>query len=184
MRRFAVAAVAFAMTLGTAVPGAAQETHLAAAVRLAGEGRFTEALAEAHLASTQPEAAQAALYVWHHAGALEEALEAGLEGLAVVPEDPWLLDRCAFVAISLGDGALALEVCSRLERILGAEAFRQAAWMREEAERLTAQAEAEKQGEARARWTVLAALLLSTALSGWLIRPRCAPDNESARMES
>jgi len=182
MRSLTLAVVALAVTPVLAVPGAAPETHLAAAVRLVGEGRFTEALAEARLEPAQPEAAQAALYVWHHAGALEEALEAGLEGLAVAPEDPWLLERCAYVSISLGDGVLGLELCARLERVLGAEAVRPSAWIREEAVRLAARAQAEKRGEARARWTVLAALLLTTALCAWLVRPRGTPDNKSARM--
>lgn len=171
MRRLAIGALLVVANLASN-PAAAQESHLSAAFRLVGEGDFSGALAEARLETAQPDAAQAALHVWHHAGALEEALEAGLTGLDVNPDEPWLLDRCAYIAVSLGEGALALELCSRLQRCVDESSWQRSAWMLEEAELLAARGRAEARGLRRARWAVALFLALFLGLSIWLVPTR------------
>ena len=172
MSRRALPALALLAALLAPTPAAAQESHFSAAVRLGGEGDFSGALAEARLETRQPDAAQATLHVWHHAGALEEALEAGLAGLEAIPTDPWLLDRCAYLAVSLGEGELALELCSRLRRSVDEETWQRSAWMLEEAELLAARDRAEARGLRRARWAVALFLAFSLGLSIWLVPTR------------
>ena len=145
----------------------AQEVGLQAAVRLAGEGRLAEALGAARGEPRALERAQAELHVLHHSGQLTEALEAGLAGLQAAPGDPWLLERCAYVALSLGTGELALRLCEELREVDAPAAWEGHAWMLEEAEGLVAQRERESTALSRARWTVVLALLigLGTALA-------------------
>lgn len=171
MRRVALAAVLALSTLVAPENAAAQESHFSAAVRLVGEGDYRRALDEALQETAQPDAAQARLHVWHHAGALEEALAAGLEGLEAVPTDPWLLDRCAYLSISLGEGERALELCSRLRAATAEQGWEASAWMLEEAEQLAARGRDRTRGQRRARWTVLVALALFLAATAWLARP-------------
>ena len=138
----------------------AQEVGLQAAVRLAGEGRLAEALEAARGEPADLERAQAELYVLHHPRQLTEALEAGLRGLEATPGDPWLLERCAYVALSLGAGELALDLCGKLRAVESPAAWEGHAWMLEEAEGLVAQRERESTALSRARWTVALALLV------------------------
>ncbi|MCB9916534.1 MAG: hypothetical protein H6828_15520 [Planctomycetes bacterium] len=146
-------AAALALVLGAslATSASAQESALAAAVRLAQEGRFVEALARARSAPEPLARAQAELYVWHHAGALDQALAAGRRGLAVAPADAWLLQNSAYVALSLGAGDEAQRLVGELERALPAEEFTAHAWMRAEADDLVRQRASERAALTRAR---------------------------------
>ena len=153
----------------------AQEVGLQAAVRLAGEGRLAEALEAARGEPRALERAQAELHVLHHAGQLTEALEAGLAGLEATPRDPWLLERCAYVALSLGAGELALRLCEELREVDAPAAWEGHAWMLEEAERLVAQRERESTALMRARWTVALALLAGVGVA-LAVRRRLAAD--------
>src|SRR5688500_19510997 len=60
--------------------------------------------------------AQALFHVRHHAGDLGGAYRAGLEGLQASPLDPWLLERLAYVALTLRDPDAADAFVSRLEQ--------------------------------------------------------------------
>jgi hypothetical protein len=150
----------------------ATESHLDAAVRLTGEGNLRAALAEARAETGEPDRSQAFLYVLHHAGALEEALAAGLSGLELEPEETWLLDRCAYIAISLGAGELARELCVRLRSCADEETWRRSSWMLAEADRLLAERRREESSIVRARWTVAGGLLLAAGCAALLARSR------------
>ena len=143
----------------------ARESGLDAAVRLVGEGEFQAALSAARGETRSLERAQALLHVFHQAGALEEALEAGRKGLEDHPADPWLLDRCAYLALSLGAGDLARGYSVRLGADADPESSsaRSASWMLVEIERLQENRRNEQRALRRARWTVFCAALLCVA---------------------
>jgi tetratricopeptide (TPR) repeat protein len=125
-------------------PGPDQETPLQAAVRLSGEGSPAAALEAARRSESPLERAQAELYVLHRAGALDEALDAGLRALEVAPSDAWTLEETAYVALSLGEGALASRLLERLAPQLDPAGVGRTAWMGEEAGRLAARLEEEQ----------------------------------------
>jgi len=150
-----------------AFPAFASQGGVAEAVRWVGEGRYAQALDAATKLGSAQERGQAQLYVLHHAGALNEALEAGLRGLDAAPDDAWLLDRCAYLAISLGAGSLARELCIRLEEHATPEAWEAAAWMLDEAEALEADRTAEALALSRARWSAALFGLASLVLMAW-----------------
>ncbi len=133
----------------------AQESALQAAVRLTGEARFAEAVEVARAGDDPLQRAQGELYVLHRAGALEEALAAGLRGLDEAPDDAWTLEHTAYVALSLGAGDLAV----RLD------------WMRVEATRLAGQRRREQDAQRRARIAALLGLGLGLLAFGVGLRP-------------
>ena len=97
----------------------AQDT-LSRAVELVQAG---ELLSAYRAAASEPDPvrhAQAMLYVRHHAGDLTAALKAGLLGLETAPRDLWLLERTAYLALSLRDEGIAREMVSRLSGAVGA----------------------------------------------------------------
>jgi len=147
-----------------------QEVGLAAAVARVGEGRFAAALEAARGDPSPLDRAQAELYVLHQGGALEAALEVGLAGLAGFPEDPWLLDRSAYLALSLGDGGLADELYGRLEALVP-DRREALAPLRAEARQLEDRREAEARALGRAQTVVLVAALAALALMAFGLRP-------------
>ena len=166
-----------ALALAVCALGArAQETSLQRAVRLAGEGDLSAALDAARAGSSPLARAQGELYVLHHAGALEAALQAGLAGLEESPSDAWLLERSAYIALTLGAGALAIELCDELQAVLPPEEWGRHEWMQGEALALQATREEEAASLRRAKQvsvtTALLALALVTSLS---LRRRSAP---------
>lgn len=82
--------------------------------RLVGEGRFAAALDAARAEPQSLSGARARLFVSHQAGDLRGALEAGRAGLARFPEDAWMLDQTAYVALSLHAGEFGAELAHRL----------------------------------------------------------------------
>jgi hypothetical protein len=171
-----LASLAFLAVAFAAVPQE-QENGLQAAVRLVGEERYRAAL-EAARAESQPLArAQAELYVLHQGGALEEALLAGLEGLETSPEDPWLLERSAYLALSLNAGSLAEELYLNLQQVTD-----EASWdLHEprlgEARAIQERREAEALALTRARLGVIAVLLATLVpLLFWYRASRVEPE--------
>ena len=150
------------------LPQAASETPLQGAVRLTAEERFVEAL---KLARTDDDAlfrAQGELFVLQRAGALDEALSAGLRGLEVAPKDPWLLERCANLALSLGSGGLAQGLLDELVQSVGPLEQERLAPLLTAARGLVQGRQAKTAALARARAVLLgiAALLALAALLG------------------
>ncbi len=74
---------------------------LDAAVRLCGEGRYVAALRAAEAEPDATRRAQAVAWVRHHAGDVQGAFAVTRGAIADVPSDPWLLERAAYIAISL-----------------------------------------------------------------------------------
>ena len=129
----------------------AQETSLQRAVRLTGEGDLSEALSAARSGEDLLSRAQGELYVLHHAGALEPALQAGLRGLEAAPGDPWLLERSAYIALSLGAGRLAAELSEELQAAVPPEDWARHEWMLSEARSLEGTRAAEESSLRRAQ---------------------------------
>lgn len=152
-----------ALLLAVSQASGAQDSGLQQAVRLVSEGRLAQALEAARGESDALARSQAELHVLHHGGLLEEALEAGLGGLEGAPEDPWLLERTAYIALSLGTGELAVDLCEDLRRAQPQE-WERHAWMMEEALSLRSQREGERKALGRARTLVGAGLLFSALL--------------------
>jgi hypothetical protein len=154
-----------------------QEVGFDAALAQLAEGRFAAALQAAAAEPDVLRRAQAQVHVRHHAGDLQGALQAALDGLVEVPADPWLLEQATFVAVSLNQGALAWELAERLlarlelepglppEQLSGARALHEQA--------SAAFAHGLERGEAlqRARLVALALILGSLLLAGSLARP-------------
>jgi len=152
----------------------AQELGLDAAIRLVGEGNFQAALVSARGETRSLERSQALLHVLHHAGALEEALQAGRAGLERHPGDEWLLDRCAYLALSLGAGNLGRELSSRLGENAEPGSWQEtnSSWMLGEIELLEENRGNQRRALSRSRWTVgLAALACIVLALCLLLRP-------------
>jgi tetratricopeptide (TPR) repeat protein len=141
-----------------------QETPLQAAVRLSGAGRHAEALRAAAESQAPLERAQGELYSYHRAGALEEALGAGLRALDAAPDDPWTLEETAYVALSLGEASLAASLLERLAAGQTPEERMRTAWMAEEAARALELRGAERRALERARLVVLSGTGLALVL--------------------
>lgn len=86
------------------------------AVELARAGRYAEALEEARREERPIEREQALLYVRHQAGDLDGALEIGRAALREDRQDPWLMERLAYVALTVHLPATALAAIERLEQ--------------------------------------------------------------------
>lgn len=144
---------------------------LEAAIEQVSRGEFGTAY-EAALAEPDPlRRAQAELYVRHHAGDLAGALASGERGLAATPDDAWLLERCAYIALTLRHAHKALEYARRLDLATarGADADRtrfaaaaQSALV--EAQSLASSDAARRNALSRARVWVASALLGSLLL--------------------
>lgn len=142
----------------------AQETSLQRAVRLTGEGQLTPALAAARAGEDPLSRAQGELYVLHHAGALEAALEAGLAGLREAPGDTWLLERSAYIALSLGAGELSARLSEELRETLPASEWARHEWMLSEAQALESTRAEEAAALQRAQLVSAGVGLLAVAL--------------------
>jgi hypothetical protein len=103
--------------------------------------------------------AQAELHVLHHGGRLDSALQAGLSGLRAAPEDPWLLEQSAYIALSLGAGELAMDLGQRLREHMPPVEWPRLSWMLTEARALEQQRLAEARALKRSRTAVGAGLL-------------------------
>lgn len=159
----------------------AQEVGLDAAIRLVREGDFQAALVAARGETRSLERAQALLHVLHQAGALEEALAAGREGLEHHPEDAWLLDRSAYIALSLGVGDLSRELARRLGENAEPESWQatNSSWMLGEVELLQEERGKEQRALLLARCVVGAAALGCLALALWLLKGTAAGVDKS-----
>ena len=93
---------------------------LARVVELAGHGAYTDALSIADSLAAPLARAQGRLYVFHHAGDLGAALNAGLDGLRDAPADLWLLERVGYIAISLRATRIARDSLDRFTRAVDA----------------------------------------------------------------
>jgi hypothetical protein len=155
----ALLVIAFAF----ASPARAQETSLQEAVRLVGERRFVEALAAARKGEDPLSIAQGELYVLHHAGALSEALEAGLTGLEAAPEDPWLLEQCTDIALNLGAARIAGRLARELQEVVPESDLERASGYLEWAYALEVGQREEARALTRARITMVVVVLLSIA---------------------
>jgi hypothetical protein len=87
------------------------------------DGDFLGALASAEAEVDPVRRAEGVLYVRHQAGDLDGALEAGVRGAAIAPGDEWLLDRTAYVALTLGRPGAARVSLDALRRALAADAL-------------------------------------------------------------
>jgi len=90
------------------------------AIELMRSGDARAALAAAEAEADDLRRAQARVYVRHHAGDLEGALAAAEAGSGAHPDDPWLAERAAAIALSLRRAGAALAALGRLERIAAA----------------------------------------------------------------
>jgi hypothetical protein len=162
----------------------ARASSLERALELARERRFAEALAEARAEPDALRRAQAELYVLHHAGDLEGALAAGRAGLRAAPDDPWLRERCAYVALSLRAHGPAREHADALARVAraGTDDAALAARYRAEADALAATAARAGAALTRARITVLAGAAL--ALAAWLALARSPRHRDATRSQA
>lgn len=150
------------------------EGGLQAAVRLVGEGSFAAALAAAQAEEEPLARAQAELYVLHQGGSLPRALRVGLGGLEGHPDDTWLLDQTAYLALSLGIGSLAEELYLRLEPLSSVESWSHYEPLLLEARALEAQRAATDTALSRSRSAVIAGLLalfLPMLIGSFLRRP-------------
>src|SRR5437762_8534190 len=84
-------------------------------------GDFQGALAAAEAEPDPLRRAEASLYVRHQAGDLDGALAIGLHGAEMAPRNEWLLDRTAFVALSLRRPGPARVSLDALRRALDAD---------------------------------------------------------------
>jgi hypothetical protein len=112
--------------------------------------------------------------VHYYAGDLDRALEKGREGLAIDPDEPWLLKQASTVALTLGVGQPAAVWLERLEKVNPGNT---PPWMLERAEELRGLREGEGLALTRARnvATGLLAGLLVAMLYGVFLtgrRPR------------
>ena len=153
----------------------AAQSGFEAVLELHAEGRSSEALALAERLSDPLASIQAELWVRHHAGDLPGALRAGTDGLATHPDDPWLLERAAALALDLGAPERARSLAERLERAAADPTLAEADRARYSkaagahgaaADRALALLARRDRALARARWTV--ALGAAAALAFWL----------------
>lgn len=156
-------AVALAVLLCSSPP------DLDAAIALAREGRFPEALSAADAESDAVRRAQARLYVRHHAGDLDGALRVAADARASGASSPWLDEREAFVALSLRDLERLHAALERL-RGTGPELATVVASYRTEADALAVTLAARDRGVRHARWVALAFALAALAGGAWLSR--------------
>jgi len=170
-----------ALVLSLAV--AAQDTFTAL-VEQTQAGRLRAAQVQADALSDPLERAQGRLYVQYAAGDLAGALRAGLEGLEHAPDDPWLLERCATLALQLRASTLANDCAERLAaHVAQADAGVQAEWqprlasVRAEAAALAARQRARDAAQARAHWTLAVAggCLLLALVAAARAHTRAAP---------
>ena len=170
-----------ARTLGgllVACPLAGAQEGFEAALALVGEGRLPAALSAADAELDPVRRAQARLFVLHHAGDLSGALEAGQAGLEVT-EDPWLLERSTYIALSLRAAARAGELHARFEKAVAgavqsaAEEGRMRALVEDYGRQCAELAAGERALEGalvRARVAILSVLIAAACALGFLPR--------------
>ena len=151
-------------------------------------GSFPEALA---LAGEIPDAldrARASVYVRHQGGDLAGALSAAEAGLASAPADPWLLEQCAYVAISLRDVERAERSVQRLEQAVRASKEPEASRLASVAADLALQtrtlagvANARERAMRRATITVFTGIGFGVAGLVFLARRSASPPGGAAR---
>ncbi|MBM3991773.1 MAG: hypothetical protein FJ298_12290 [Planctomycetes bacterium] len=100
------------------------------------DGRYDLALEAAEGLSDPVLATEWRFQVLHAAGDLAGALAAARAGLALAPSHPRLAPNAANVALTLGEGALALEFCDAWQAALDASAIAEAGARAAELERL------------------------------------------------
>jgi hypothetical protein len=167
----------FILAASFASPSSAQSRgadDVAEVVDLARRGSYADALKAADSLSSPVACAQGRLFVFHQAGALGAALQAGIAGLRESPADLWLLERVCYIAISLRATPIAREYCDRFARVANAAEARESAgeskWRELAADDLSQVDELEMAANARsnallrARATVYATALLFGAL--------------------
>ena len=103
-----------------ATTAGARPDGLAQAVSAAARGELRDAYRAAEGETDPVRRSQALLHVLHHAGDLGGAYRAGRAGLESAPSDLWLLERTAYLALSLRAAADARELVERFERALAA----------------------------------------------------------------
>lgn len=171
-----LAAALFASSGLAAATANAPQSGLDRAVAAVREQRYADALAAAR---AEPDAllrSQAELYVFHQAGSLDEALAAGMAGLQGAPDNAWLLEQTAFVALTLGLGARAAGYLETLEQVAPGQAPE---WMVEQAGELSEQRADEQQALERARRVALAVLAAAAVAIAYGARGGAAVDADS-----
>lgn len=180
MRASPLIASALALALG-ASSAQAQAEGVAEAFA---EGRYDLALEAADGLSDPVLAAEWRFQVLHSSGDLSGALAAARAGLVLAPAHPRLTQNAANVALTLGEGALALQFCEGWQRALEATAdegqrsagFERLARYRANANELLALDAAARTATERARAAALV-LLAAALLALWrLARPAAASD--------
>lgn len=141
------------------------------------DGRYDLALDAIDGLSDPVLAAQWRFQVLHAAGDYPGALHAARTGLDHAPKNLALLQNAANCALTLGEGALALQLCEQWSTALQSapEAERAAglervARYRTNASEQVALDEAAAGATRRARWTALGLLTLALAALGFLVR--------------
>lgn len=146
----------------------AQSSDFSTAMQQVGEGRFEEAHALIEGLADPVEIAQAQVFLRLRAGDLPGALHWAGEGTSVAPDDLWLAERRASIAVSLGAHKLAeraaLNYSEALQRA-GAE-LSPAPWVALQAELAKMRSAAAKRETAllRSRVTVYVSLAALLAL--------------------
>lgn len=147
------------------------------------DGRYDLALEAAEGLSDPVLAAEWRFQVLHAAGDLPGALAAARAGLALSPQHPGLSQNAANVALTLGEGRLALEYCAAWQGALEAstDAAQRASGLerlaryRASAEELIALDAQARAATSRARAVAVALLTLAVVALLWLSRtPRTA----------
>jgi hypothetical protein len=156
-------ALVLAILCGAARP------DLDAAIALAREGQFTEALLAADAEPDPVKRAQARLYVRHHAGDIEGALREVDDARARGAGSEWLDEREAYIALSLRDLERSRSALERL-RGAGPDLAAKVASYRAEADALDATLAARDRGVSHARWVALAFGLAALAGGAWWSR--------------
>lgn len=155
---------------------AAASSDLDRAIALAREGRFPEASRAAESEPDPARRAEAMLHVRHHAGDLDGALRVAEDARGAGVASAWLLEREAFVALSLRDPArtrIALDALGRRPDGSGAALARHSAELADLERNLAAR----DRGILLARAVVAGVSTLFLAAFGWLAftRDRARP---------
>ncbi len=153
---------------------AAQNPDFTRAMGLVGEGRFQEAHQVIESLSGGVERAQAEVFLRLRAGDLPGALRWADRGAKTAPDDLWLAERRASIAISLGAHDLAArsvdEYAAALERSGTDVSSTALPGLIDEVDKIRAAEEKRDTALTRSRFTVLASLVALLGLLAKLAR--------------
>ncbi|MFT7486084.1 MAG: hypothetical protein ACI9F9_001937 [Candidatus Paceibacteria bacterium] len=160
-------AIHLVLLAGPALGCPSKQGSMESAWQAVTEGQFRTALEFAQEEPDTLRRAQAELHVYHQAGALDQAFAAGLRGLQADPQNSWLLEQTAFVALTLGLGKRASTLLEELEAVKEGSA---PTWMRDQAKELVVQRQREGLALGLSRQVALALMALMAGAIGYFAR--------------